>query len=274
MLGKNLNRELYESAEEGLILGIDVDEYKIVRHPTITLNVVDNVGFDSEGNYICNMKSYVSDNMYDVDPVTLDVIRERPDKVYSDSPKVIEDMKGVISYKEFLNMSVLNPVRKQFNGKIKITTNENTSVRDVEKAGVLVNLLTGNRRADQRQTKHEMMGAYFYNGRELGKNVVEDFFAKGKFVKNNLVYNLTSPVKWKGGGLSTGPLPGYDVVSCDDISIGYHSYFSYRGIFLIYYDPEIWVLNNKKLVQSYHISDCGIITRKLDYTRSENKKIQ
>jgi len=83
-----LSKPLVESAKEGVIMNIDADEYKLVRDPTVTLKVVDNVAYTATYEKIYDV--VVPDGLYDFSAQSDYMVRERKDKLFPDSSQAVE----------------------------------------------------------------------------------------------------------------------------------------------------------------------------------------
>jgi len=251
-----LSTELVDKSVEGVILNIDADEYKVVREPTVTLKVVDNQAFTANHEKICDVIS--DDGLYDFDVETNVVVRERKDRVFPDSAQALDVIRRcVVKYDDLDKYFHMNHDRRVFKD-VRINVDPLSKFMEVMNNGAIkvphLCVRLNDKPEKPVNTKISLIrrslpnDPSFSNGSvTLSKDIIERLCVKHGYVKDGMLYNLgywqpSSIVQWGLQGIDNNPFKGCCCVVVDDIPDRFKPFFCYKGLYIVYYDPKLWMI--------------------------------
>jgi len=256
---QNLSQDLVNNADEGVIIGIDFDEYKVVRDPTVTLKIVDNKAFSSTNDMVLDFVDE-KDGLYDVSVESGKVIKLRPDRVHPDSGQVIDVIKRcALKYEDIDKYFKLSEDRVEPPKEIRINMNKdikpvealnlgtvkvpNFIPRDVRKVGTSKGEYLRERAAAVAKLTVNILiftGNFASLQFEKGMHVRDGKMLYLGYTQRNVLHPLDK------SGLSAVPFSGCGCVMIDLIPDKYRPYFCYRGVYVLFFDPVLWMFPEGK----------------------------
>jgi len=253
---ENLNQELVDTAAKGITVTVDTEEFKIDRVLTSVVKLIDNRIVTDDNQLLDELSEDKKDGNYNMDLVN-DVILTETIEAPENSDLIRSKKRCALRYREIPDKFLISKEKRFMDAEIIISTVRNGKFfTELNKGKIYVAGLVPRDKENWKLRVDHVRYLIDVEGK-LGKNRVENALAN-LYPRNGRLYNLRiSDKKYCDGGLSNIPLPGYEVVTCDEVDKSLEHFFAYNGIFVLYYDPGIWGFDANVLMELDH--------RKKDY---------
>jgi hypothetical protein len=240
-----LSKELVDTCVEGLIVEVDLCQYKIPRDLSCTLKKVGENYCDANGS-VHDVKRVPDDvDLIDVD-MEGNFIKDRPDRVYPDSAQQIDVIRRCAStVEDVLRTFPLERVGfSNIPSAVSVSECSVSNEFNVSRA-VPIPKYYGDTSGALRRS--EFIKILFNSCRKRGKELISvreinvAVLANNYFVKDGNLYHLCYTPKrpYHSCGISNSPIPGYALLVLPPYSLSQEliPFFFYHGVVLLFYDP-------------------------------------